>query len=96
MRNLTFQEWAYAMMTLLLLGWAGSIFSSIVLGVAAFVGLLALSVERFANIRRIHRLRKPCGELLYSHSGHASHPCALPADGHTLHRCGHGDCSWGS
>jgi len=23
------------------------------------------------------------------------HRCALPADGHTMHRCAHGDCEWG-
>jgi len=24
-----------------------------------------------------------------------SHACALPPDGHTMHRCAFGDCSWG-
>lgn len=98
MRNLTFQEWAVTMIVLLMAGWTGSVLGVTVLNGIAAGGLAVLAVERLTNLRRVRRLARSttCGQYIESHSGARSHPCELPTDGHTTHRCGHGDCSWGN
>lgn len=55
MRNLTFAQWAYSMMALLMIGWTSSVFSLTTLAWINFVLLLALTAERIVNLRRVHR-----------------------------------------
>ena len=54
---------------------------------------LIYALERFVNMRRVQRAKAMrCGQNPAAMIGHE---CRLPADGHTMHRCAHGDCSWG-
>jgi hypothetical protein len=98
MGNLTFTEWAYATITAQLLGWLGSIFDLILLSVIATLALLSLMIERVVNYRRSRRpVTTPADSRCLQQIGdtYKSHPCTLPADGHTMHRCAFGDCEWG-
>ncbi|HTF49498.1 MAG TPA: hypothetical protein VK735_18805 [Pseudonocardia sp.] len=47
--------------------------------------------------RRPQPTTRVCGQLPpASRPRPGDHPCALPAGGHTMHRCAFGDCAWGS
>jgi hypothetical protein len=91
MRNLTFPQWAYAMMALLLLGNVAKTLGWTTLDLISAIGLGLLAVERITNLLRVRRL---CGQ---NPRGDHEHACALP-HGHPrdMHACRHGDCSWGS
>jgi hypothetical protein len=55
MKNLTFAQWAYAMMALLMIGWTSSVFSLTTLAWINLILLLALTAERVLNALRVRR-----------------------------------------
>jgi hypothetical protein len=55
MRNLTFAQWAYSMMALLMIGWTSSVFGLTTLAWINLILLLALTAERVLNALRVHR-----------------------------------------
>lgn len=85
---LSMKAWAVLYATLFPLA-LGLIVDSEPVRAGAVIALGLLAIERVVNW---HRGRRPCGQ---NPLGDPVHACYLPRDGHTMHACRHGDCSWG-
>lgn len=100
MRNLTFQEWAVAFVVLAVMTVLAMVTDSTALGLITQIGWIAMVGERCHNLGRVQtekRLQRSqvqlCGQNPLGDYGHG---CVRRADdGHTMHLCAHGDCSWG-
>lgn len=98
MCNLARREWCVAFAALVAMSALSMAVDVWALGFVVQTGWIALACERAHNLGRVQtesRLRREgmrCGQNPAAMIGHE---CRLPADGHTMHRCAHGDCSWG-
>lgn len=99
MRNLTFREWFVAFLVLASMTALVYVTDSVALGLITQTGWTGLVAERFHNLGRVQterRLRRELVRCGQNPLGDVEHGCIRRADdGHTMHRCAHGDCSWG-
>jgi hypothetical protein len=99
MRNLTMREWAVAFAVLIMLTVLAAVSDVLAFSLAVQFGWFGLVAERAHNLGRVQAENRFVRELVrcgQNPLGDAEHGCVrLAAEPHTLHRCGHGDCSWG-